>query len=66
MALYKEDLTDLKCACGMPGCEGSMYFHPECHPEFPTWVKYFEGVLTLECGVCHKQVAQFAVASKEE
>jgi hypothetical protein len=64
MPYYKEDLTDLKCPCGMPGCEGSMYFHGKCHPEAPTWASYFDGVLTVECTVCHSVIAEFAIADK--
>jgi hypothetical protein len=64
MALYKEGLKDLKCPCGVPGCEDPLYMHSKCHPEAPTWARYFDGVLTIECSVCRKVIAEFAVASR--
>jgi hypothetical protein len=63
--LYKEDLKDLKCPCGRPGCEDPLFFHSQCHPAAPTWTSYFDGVLTISCVVCDKIIAQIAVASRE-
>jgi len=64
MALYKEDLKDLKCPCGRPGCEDPLFIHSKCHLEAATWASYFDGVLTVRCSVCEEVIAEFAVASR--
>lgn len=65
MALYKEDLKDLKCSCGMPGCEGSIFIHPRCHPDAPVEVSYFDGVFKVACARCSQEICSIAVASKK-
>ena len=65
MPLYKEDMKDLRCTCGHPGCEDPLYLHPKCHIEAPTWAKYFDGILTIECIECEQIIAEFAIASRD-
>lgn len=62
--LYQEDMANMQCPCGKPGCEDPLYIHGKCHMTAPAWVKYFDGVLTVECSVCETQIAQFAVAKR--
>ena len=67
MALYREDLGPSACEC--PDCRetqqtSEMYFHPRCHPESPTWVRYRGDVLTVECAKCRREVVSVVVASR--
>lgn len=67
MPLYREDLE--LSHCDFPGCTETshtdeIYFHPRCHFESSTWVRYRGDVLTIECAVCGKEVASIVVASR--
>ena len=62
MPLHKEDLDKLECPCGHPSCEDPIYLHAACHMKAGTWVRYFDGVLTIVCSICEKPVAEIAVA----
>lgn len=64
MLLYIEDLKDMKCPCGRPGCEDPIFMHAACHPSAPTWASYFDGILTISCSVCEKVIAEIAVANR--
>ena len=64
MALYKEDLDMMKCDCGMPACEGRVFFHSGCHLKEPTWCEYYDGVLKITCAVCGKEIISIAVAER--
>ena len=53
--------------CSSPGCKephGELYLHGRCHPESPTWAKYENGTVTVQCAVadCGQVVAVIAVA----
>ena len=67
MALYREDFEQAACDC--PACRetsrtSEMYFHPRCHPESPTWVRYRGDVLTVECAKCSQEVVTVVIASR--
>ena len=67
MALYREDFDSSECDC--PACRetqhtNELYFHPRCHPESPTWVRYRGDVLTVECAKCRREVVSVVVASR--
>ena len=58
---YKEDLDLIRCDCGRHACEDAIILRPACH-DGGLQVDYFNGVLTLRCFVCLREVAQVAVA----
>lgn len=67
MPLYREDLDH--GVCDVPACSHSheqdpLYFHAGCHPSAPTWAKYLEGELLLECSVCRRPVVEIGVAPR--
>ena len=69
MPLYREDLGDTRC--DYPGCtrdhtDEEIYFHPRCHPQYPTWVRYRADVLTIECTRCGRVVASLVIASRDD
>ena len=63
--VYKEDLDNERCPCGIPGCEQPLYAQALCHPDAPLWVRYFDGILTLTCSVCGRDIDWIVVASRE-
>jgi hypothetical protein len=65
--LYREDL-DSESRCIIPGCNHTskdewMYLHARCHREAKVWAKYRNGVLSVECGRCHREVVSVNVAA---
>ena len=57
--------------CGNPGCthdHTQLYLGPKCHEGAPTESSYnkLTGTVTVECSICGKPAAQFAVAKNEE
>lgn len=67
MALYREDFEQAECDC--PACRetqqsSELYFHPACHPESPTWVRFRGDVLTVECAKCRREVVSVVIASR--
>ena len=67
--LYREDLRTSRC--DVPGCSRDhtveeIYFHPACHMDSPTWVRYRADVITIECARCRQVVACLVVASKRD
>lgn len=62
--MYRDDLDNLQCACGVPACEDPVILHSKCHYDAPTWVEYFDGKLTVRCSTCEAVVAEVAVARK--
>jgi hypothetical protein len=53
--------------CGQPGCRephDALYLHGRCHPDSPTWARYENGSVTVECAAanCGKIIAVIAVA----
>lgn len=68
--LYREDMDTR--GCEQPGCDcgqgggGLLYLHSSCHPSSPTWTRYLDGVLTIVCDECEKEVASFVVASRAQ
>lgn len=64
MALARKDLDRMRCA--NPDCKedhGPLYFHGRCHPESPTWTRYENGVLTIECAECRDVITTVVVAT---
>ena len=69
MPLYREDFEQSRCDCA--SCRetqhsSEMYFHPRCHPQSPTWVRYRGDVLTVECAKCRREVVAVVVASRAQ
>jgi hypothetical protein len=50
--------------CSTPGCEcgGELHMYPKCHPEQGVSVVYHEGVLTLQCFECDREMGRVAVS----
>lgn len=68
-ALTRAQLDLMRCGMVHPDGEicnhgGPLTFHSQCHIEAPTWVTYSDGVLTVKCSVCEREVAQVKVASE--
>jgi len=56
--------------CSVEGCDhadhqGGLVMHARCHVESPTWCAYQDGVLTVTCAECDREVARIAVAAGE-
>ena len=66
MALYREDLEASRC--DVPGCEDTteLWFHARCHLGSPTWVTYRDGVVTIVCARCDREIASLVVASRAQ
>lgn len=63
MSLHASDLD--KMTCSNPDCHvqhGPLYLHSRCHPTDPTYSKYVEGTLIVECATCKAVVTTIAVA----
>jgi hypothetical protein len=63
MPLTRADLD--RTTCDSPGCNcstGGIYFHSRCHPDAPTWARYENSILTVECAVCETTVTEIVVA----
>lgn len=66
MAVTRSDLDQFTCehvdhepdACVHP----ELYIHARCHPATPTWTKYVDGTVIVECSECHRHVAVIEVA----
>ena len=70
MPLYREDLDQPPRACAEPGCgdihpEDDLWFHAKCHLDSPTWARYRDGVLTIQCARCERDVVALVVASRD-
>lgn len=57
-------------ACSEPGCDcaGDLYMHSACHPGWPTWSVYSDGVLRIECAEpgCKKMIVEVVVHDDRE
>lgn len=66
MALTRRELD--RMTCGEPHPEGekcdheALYFHGVCHMESPTWSVYENGVLSVICAECRKNIVSIQVA----
>lgn len=66
MALNRDALDRvLADGCAAEGCDhghgGPLYFHSVCHPDAPTWAKYEDGEVVIECAECGKRVVAIEV-----
>jgi hypothetical protein len=66
MPLFKEDLDQMQCECGRPGREDPLFIHSQCHIKWPTWLDYFDGILTLRCSKCNREILQITVAKRSQ
>jgi hypothetical protein len=69
VALTRTDLDGAQCAVShgymahiSPHHNDELYFHSQCHPDWPTWVRYADGVLIITCSQDENEVARIAVA----
>lgn len=49
-----------------PGCgheADDLWFHGKCHLESPTWSRYRDGILTIQCARCERDVVAIHVAA---
>ena len=45
--------------------EDYLYVHSRCHIRSPTWAKYNDDELIIECAECGKMIARFLPISEE-
>ena len=68
MALYREDLDPMPASFptqGGPSQGGEdLWFHARCHLDSPTWARYRDGVLTIQCARCERDVVAVVVAAR--
>ncbi|MDA1195380.1 MAG: hypothetical protein O2894_09375 [Planctomycetota bacterium] len=69
MPLYQEDLVRPHGPCSVPGCgevhpDDSLWFHANCHLASPTWARYAQGVLTIQCARCERDIVALHVAQR--
>ena len=69
MPLYREDLDRPPRSCAVPGCgdvhaDDDLWFHAKCHLDSPTWARYRDGVLTIQCARCERDVVALHVARR--
>lgn len=43
---------------------GDLWFHAKCHLDSPTWARYRDGVLTIQCARCERDVVALAIARR--
>lgn len=65
-ALTARDFNGMTCA--IPDCDhsqhrgGALYLHSRCHPSSPTWARYDNGLVIVECAICREEIARAKVA----
>lgn len=63
MIVTREQLDQMRC--GHEHHEGDdcgpLWMHSNCHPEKPTWARYENGTLRIECSKCKREILTVGV-----
>ncbi|MDF1701790.1 MAG: hypothetical protein P1V36_11595, partial [Planctomycetota bacterium] len=41
-----------------------LWFHAKCHLDSPTWARYRDGLLTIQCARCERDVVALVIATR--
>lgn len=44
--------------------DDDLWFHAKCHLDSPTWARYRDGILTIQCARCERDVVALHVAPR--
>lgn len=59
-AAYRGDIANIRRE--FPDHVQPLVFRAECHPEWPTWSRYEDGVIIITCSQDETEVARVEVA----
>lgn len=52
------------CLAGGAEDAADLWFHAKCHLDSPTWARYRDGLLTIQCARCERDVVALVIATR--